>query len=240
MKFIADMHTHSIANDHAYSTIDENAREAARKGLVYLGITEHACSIPGAPSELYFMNLKVLPEMIEGVHMIYGAEVNVMDFEGSLDLRPDLLKKLGWVIASMHDVILHPETVEAHTFGWLEIAKNPYVDMIGHCNFASFPCDYDTVVRAFGENGKIVELNAHHGVSRDAKPLGYTEQMLEACRRHSVPIIINSDAHYHTYIGDFWHVFQYLKEIQFPESLVINANAEKFEKVLKDRRKVRT
>lgn len=237
MKFIADMHTHSIANDHAYSTIDDNAHEAARKGLIYLGITEHACSIPGAPSELYFMNLKVLPEMIEGVHMIYGAEVNVMDFEGSLDLKPGLLKNLSWVIASMHDVILRPGTEKEHTLGWLEIAKNPYVDMIGHCNFSSFPCDYDMVVKAFGENGKIVELNAHHGVSRRGKPLGYTEQMLEACRRYSVPIIINSDAHYHSYIGDFEHVVQYLKEIKFPEELVINTNGEEFEKVLKNRRK---
>lgn len=32
MKFVADMHTHTLASDHAYSTISENAASAAKAG----------------------------------------------------------------------------------------------------------------------------------------------------------------------------------------------------------------
>ena len=41
-KLIADTHTHSIASDHAYSTILENIKAAQEQGLSYLAMTEHA------------------------------------------------------------------------------------------------------------------------------------------------------------------------------------------------------
>ena len=42
-----DVHTHTIVSGHAYSTMQEMAREAAERGLKILGITEHAPGIPG-------------------------------------------------------------------------------------------------------------------------------------------------------------------------------------------------
>ena len=33
MKYVVDIHTHSVISQHAYSTIDENARAAKQKGL---------------------------------------------------------------------------------------------------------------------------------------------------------------------------------------------------------------
>lgn len=45
MKFVADMHTHTLASDHAYSTISENAASAAKAGLSYLGMTDHCINM---------------------------------------------------------------------------------------------------------------------------------------------------------------------------------------------------
>ena len=42
MEYILDLHTHTIASGHAYSTIREMAQAASEKGLKLLGITEHA------------------------------------------------------------------------------------------------------------------------------------------------------------------------------------------------------
>lgn len=47
MKIELDMHTHTLASGHAYSTIQEMARAGAEKGLKLLGITEHTSGIPG-------------------------------------------------------------------------------------------------------------------------------------------------------------------------------------------------
>ena len=42
MEFTLDLHTHTVASGHAYSTVQEMAKAAADKGLKLLGITEHA------------------------------------------------------------------------------------------------------------------------------------------------------------------------------------------------------
>ena len=48
---IADLHTHTIASTHAYSTVTEMVQAAAAKGLYALAITDHARTMPGAPRE---------------------------------------------------------------------------------------------------------------------------------------------------------------------------------------------
>lgn len=47
MKTLLDVHTHTIASGHAYSTLQEMAKAAKDKGLEILGITEHGPNIPG-------------------------------------------------------------------------------------------------------------------------------------------------------------------------------------------------
>ena len=41
---LTDLHTHTIYSGHAFSTISENAAEAARKGLEAIGMTDHFSS----------------------------------------------------------------------------------------------------------------------------------------------------------------------------------------------------
>lgn len=88
---IADLHTHTIASTHAYSTFSEMVRAAAERGLYALAVTDHARTMPGAPREWYFSCLHELPLHYRGVMTIAGIEANVLDFEGNLDLE----KKMG-------------------------------------------------------------------------------------------------------------------------------------------------
>ena len=61
MKTLLDVHTHTVASGHAFSTLQEMAVAASEKGLKLLGITEHAPGIPGTCSPIYFRNLHVVP-----------------------------------------------------------------------------------------------------------------------------------------------------------------------------------
>lgn len=79
MKTLLDVHTHTVASGHAFSTLQEMAVAASEKGLKLLGITEHAPGIPGACSPIYFRNLHVVPRRIYGVELLLGAELNIID-----------------------------------------------------------------------------------------------------------------------------------------------------------------
>ena len=86
MKYALDVHTHTIASGHAYSTLIENAKAASEKGIKVLGTTEHGISMPHSPHIWYFNNYKVLPREMYGVTMLYGTEANIIDYDGNLDM----------------------------------------------------------------------------------------------------------------------------------------------------------
>ena len=86
MRFEADTHSHTLASGHAYSTIKEMAAAAEAKGLKALALTEHAPKMPGTCGLFYFQNLDVVPRKCGGIRLLMGAEVNIMDETGRIDL----------------------------------------------------------------------------------------------------------------------------------------------------------
>mgnify|MGYP000559225469 CR=1 FL=1 len=54
MNIYFDMHTHTVASGHAFSTFKENVEEAAGKGLFALGMSDHAPAMPGSAPSIYF------------------------------------------------------------------------------------------------------------------------------------------------------------------------------------------
>ena len=50
--------------------------------------------------------------------------------------------------------------------------------------------------------------------------------MLELCKEYSVPVIMGSDAHFDTLIGEFSMAEKLLGEVSFPEELVLNRSVE--------------
>lgn len=99
MRLIADLHTHTIASTHAYSTLQENVAAAAKQGLAAVAITDHGVTMPGAPGRWYFQNLSMLPRYIDGVMVLRGQETNIIDYEGNVDQQADCIHDLDWLIA---------------------------------------------------------------------------------------------------------------------------------------------
>ena len=123
MRYKLDVHTHTIASGHAYSTIEEMARAAARKGLEILGITEHAPGIPGTCDPIYFRNLHVVPREMSGVRLLLGAELNILDVNGTLDLDEHYYRMLDLRIAGIHQLCYTPGTPEENTDGMMDFAR---------------------------------------------------------------------------------------------------------------------
>ena len=55
MKIEADLHTHSVASGHAYSTVSELALAAAERGLKMIAITESWSSYTWRPPFISFL-----------------------------------------------------------------------------------------------------------------------------------------------------------------------------------------
>ena len=92
MKYVADIHTHSVISQHAYSTIDENAKAAKEKGLKLIAMTDHTPGMKNTAPRAFFTNYHVLPHVLHGVELLHGAELNIMDYNGTIDLQEDILK----------------------------------------------------------------------------------------------------------------------------------------------------
>ena len=222
--YVMDLHTHTVVSGHAYNTIREMARAAADKGLEVLGITEHGPKMPGSCHTLYFQNLKVVPRQLYGIRLMLGCEANIMDYEGNIDLKERVLTAMDVVIASLHMPCIKPGTCRENTEALLKVMKNPYVNIIGHPDDGRYPIDYRAIVEGDKKYGKVLELN-NHSLQPDCTRQNALEndtRMLELCKEYQVPVIMDSDAHFDTLIGDFSEAIALLKSVDFPEELVLN------------------
>lgn len=234
MEYLLDVHTHTLASGHGYSTIREMAYEASQKGLKLLGITEHAPKMPGTCMEFYFYNLKVVKREMCGVELLLGTELNIMDYDGSVDLPESILKTLDLGIASMHPPCIKPGTKEQNTNAYLRAMENPYVNIIGHPDDGRYPVDYKALVLGAKNNHVLLEFNNGSLMPNGARTSAWEQdkEMLAYCAEYDVPIVVNSDAHVDYLIGDFALAKERLAEIHFPEHLIVNRSVEVFKSYL--------
>lgn len=227
MQIQADTHTHTIASTHAYSTVMEMAAAAKDKGLRALAITDHGTAMPDSPHIWHFHNIKrCVPPNINGVEILCGVEANIIDYEGTLDFPEKEARPLDWVVASMHVPTLKPSTVENITKAYLNVAKNVYVDVIGHCATPRFLFDSERVLKTFKEYNKFVEINESAILNKSGTREVYVE-IIRLCKKWEVPVIVNSDAHIWLQVGEVPTCMQMLADQDFPEKLVINTDWDK-------------
>lgn len=225
---VLDLHTHTVASGHAYCTLREMAKAAADKGLEVLGITEHAPKMPGTCHKFYFENLKVVSREMYGIQLLLGSEVNILDSEGNIDLAPKTLARMDVVIASLHTPCIEPASKLENTQAYLNVMKNPYVNIIGHPDDGRYEIDYEALVQGAKEYGKVLELN-NHSLNPDCTRANAVENdtvMLNLCKKYQVPIVMDSDSHFDLLIGEFDRARALLSELDFPEELVLNRSAD--------------
>lgn len=232
MKDVLDLHTHTIASGHAYNTINEMIQAAADKKLEILGITEHAPNLPGTCTPMYFMNLNTLPRKKMGLTVLYGAELNIVDFDGHVDLPDNILADMDVVIASIHSPCFKSGSAKENTQAYLNVMKHPYINIIGHPDDGRFPVDYKALAEGAKEHGVLLEVNNSSlmpGSFREGAEENYLK-MLEYCKEFETPVILDSDAHVDLDVGNHQLVLELLKKVDFPEKLIINANSRLLEK----------
>ncbi|GHV32447.1 putative phosphatase [Clostridia bacterium] len=233
MNIIADLHTHTIASTHAFSTVDEMCAAAAERGLKAIAITDHGPATPDSPHPWHFFGISNIPRVIRGVTVIRGIEANVTDSNGTLDFNGDY--QLDYVVASMHSEAYSPSSAENHTAAWLAVCDNPGVNCIGHCGQSRYPFDHEAVVKRCKETGTIIEINAASLRIRAGSAENCPE-IAKLCAKYGVPVVVTSDAHDRWHVGEFAGAVDLLKAVDFPEALILNADWDRLKAYFKARK----
>ncbi|MGF1697867.1 phosphatase [Vibrio lamellibrachiae] len=229
MKLCVDTHTHTYASGHAYSTLIENAKSAKENGLTLFCTTDHADSMPGAPHYWFFSNQHILPRFLEGVGVLRGVEVNILNTEGDLDLPATVYPYLDWVLASFHEPVFKPQDKVAHTEALINVIKGGRVDALGHLGNPNFDFDFDQVIKCAAEYNVAIEINntSLTGKSR----VGSVERCYEIARlakQYGAYITTGSDAHFCQYIGKLELVDKLLESIEADPLKVVTHTPRQF------------
>ena len=231
-----DVHTHTVVSGHAFSTMQEMVAAAGQKGLEILGITEHAPGIPGTCHPIYFRNLHVVPRQWGSLRLLLGAELNILDTKGTLDLDASIYRLLDLRIAGIHELCWQGGTVEENTDGMVAAVRNPWTHIISHPGDGTADLLFEPIVLASKEAGTLLEINnsSLNPTRRKVKARANNLEILRLCKKYDVPVILGSDAHICFSIADYSFVWPLLQETEFPDRLIVNYDADRFLAYIED------
>ena len=227
---LLDVHTHTIASGHAYSTLHEMTVAARERGLQVLGITEHGPSIPGTCSLLYFKNMHVIPRQMEGLRLLLGCEMNILDTHGTLDMDENYIDMLDLRIAGIHSICWRGGTRAQNTDGMIAAIRHPKMHIISHPADGTAELDFEALVLAAKEAHTLLEVNNHSlaPIRHFTKARDNNLELLRQCKKHDVPVILGSDAHIIYQIAQYDRVLALVEEVDFPVEQILNYWPEKF------------
>jgi putative hydrolase len=200
-----DFHMHTSYTDGADSIAGMYGK-SCEVGLETILFSEHARYTSTDWFETFASEVRALPK--EPCRALVGVEVKVENFDGSLDLHPEIMSQCDLVIASVHR-FPGEEGQIMKTNGGFSLAEaedlefklamgaldNPELDILGH--------PFGMTVRRFGgglpwskmqlligkakETGKAIEINARY----HDEP----KRLLKECLDAGVLISFGSNAH---------------------------------------------
>lgn len=224
---LLDIHTHCLSSGHGtHDTITDMARTAAERSLQILGISDHGPATPRSADSSYFRSLRLADRKKFGVDLLYGAELNILNADGDVDLDDTLLRSLDYAFISMHPPVFSSGTADSNTSAYIKAMRHPGVRFLGHPDDGRFPADYERLLTAARENHVYPEIN-NASLMPDAYRTDGVRNSLEIltlCKKLSLPVLLSSDSHGRKHVGDMQYVFPLLARCDFPASLIINSN----------------
>ena len=162
-------HCHTNASD-GVNTIQEMVNEAKKLGWTYLGISDHSKSLKianGMNEERLYLQLKEIRHLNKkdpSFYIFAGIECDIMK-EGNLDFSDEILRKLDFVIVSVHSLFKMEK--KEMTKRLIRAIEHPLTTMIGHLTGRllryrePYLLDIPKILDACAANHKVIELNAY-------------------------------------------------------------------------------
>lgn len=234
MKYNIDLHTHTVASGHAFCTLSEMIQAAADKHVEWLGITEHSSGFPYGCNDIYFENLYMIPRKQYGVNLLLGAEMNILNTAGDLDVNENIISNLDLRIAGVHSLCYQQGTREENTAGMIKVIRNPLIHIISHPGDGTTELDFLPIVLAAKECHTLLEINnsSLKPIRKKINARSNNLEILRLCKEYEVPITLGSDAHFTLDIAEFSLAAELINEIDFPNRLIMNNSMDEIRKYL--------
>ncbi|TET53588.1 MAG: phosphatase [Actinobacteria bacterium] len=233
-----DLHIHSISSGHAYSSIAEIVDGAKSKGLKTIAITDHGPAMPGGAHLYHFNNLRVVDSNQDGLRVLKGVEANIIDAEGTLDIPDYTQEKLDLVLAAFH-VRCGYEDYGAHvnTQTLIKALQNNRVHVIAHPGNPLFKLNYEKIAKVAKEMNILIEFNNGSYLKGTSRSGGeeLDLEMALACRKYGTNVVITSDSHIASDIGNFEKAWDLVNKAGLSGEQILNLDNDRLLEFLKNR-----
>ncbi len=246
MEFFADYHTHTIYSD-GRGTVEANARAAKEKGLEIVGITDHGPNNIGVGVKDSATYLKIkedarqVMQEVEGLRIMVGAEADIIDLDGTIDVSREALEQLDHLIVGLHPYVWgsSPGAIAAivagnqlalvsrgikekikvsNTKALIESVYKYDVFCISHPGL-KMPVDIEELAPHCVKQDVALEINTGHDYNKN--------ELVEKALATEVKLVVNSDAHFPETVGQLLSGKLLLERYDVPPDRVINAKKVK-------------
>jgi putative hydrolase len=219
-----DLHMHTVASTHAYSTLHDYIAIAQSKGIKLFAITDHGPDMADSPHYWHFVNMRIWPRMVEGVGILRGIEANIKNTAGEIDCSGPMLDSLDLIIAGFHEPVFPPQDSATHTEAMIAAMASGNVHIISHPGNPKFPVDITAVAEAAAKYNVALELN-NSSFTHSRKGSGANCRAIAAAVRDAGGwLSLGSDSHTAFTLGDFDECRKILDEVEFPQDRILNVS----------------
>lgn len=242
MEFFADWHTHSKYSD-GRGSIEQNVIAAMDRGLDELAITDHgpaniAAGVQGTHSyTLVREEIKRINEKYPQMRVKTGAEADITNSDGTIDLPAECADSLDILIVGLHPYVWpasfdaawsivglnqaaqvsHASREKAKVINTKALKEAVYrydVDFISHPDL-KMPVDVAELSTACAGQGTAIEINTGHQYDKAA--------LISRAAKTGVNFVVNSDAHFPETVGRLEEGGVLLEKFNIPAERVLNA-----------------
>ncbi|TCW00056.1 phosphatase [Biostraticola tofi] len=219
-----DLHMHTVASTHAYSTLHDYIAEARQKGIRLFAITDHGPDMADAPHYWHFMNMRVWPRRVDGVGILRGIEANIKNIDGDIDCTGPMLNEMDLIIAGFHEPVYPPSDINTHTAAMIAAMAQGQVHIISHPGNPKYPVDIPAIAAAAARYQVALELNNSSFIHSRPGSEPNCRAIVAAVRDAGGWLSLGSDSHIAWSLGNFEHCQRILDQEGFPAERILNAS----------------
>lgn len=230
-----DLHMHTVASTHAYSTLHDYIAIAKSKGLKLFAITDHGPDMADAPHYWHFVNMRIWPRVVDGVGILRGIEANIKNTDGEIDCTGPMLTALDLIIAGFHEPVFAPQDQATNTEAMIATMASGHVHIISHPGNPKYPVDIKAIAEAAATHQVALEINNSSFLHSRKGSEANCRAIAAAVRDAGGWVALGSDSHTAFSLGDFTECRKVLDDVDFPEERILNVSPRRLLNFLESR-----
>ena len=245
---IADMHTHTIFSQHAYSTVKENIEAAKKNKIKYLAITDHFygngddLDRKNEASRIVYCD-KRINTVEKDITIIGSAEFNL----GQKIDNWNKIKNIKWKPIGLHNWFISTQDLSLEElYNLFKEASNKHnafahiereIHKIAHGKYndnltSEVKQFFKEIVILAARKDVFLEVNESSLITNEKGGANRLRFWLEYAKKQQCKICLGTDAHYCMEVGNFSNAIKLLNEMNYPKELILNCNKDLIESIL--------